>query len=73
MTHEDRTYFMLRAKQERDAARCSAKRIVRMRHEEFAWLYEMRLQFADRADSHEALEVVTGEAHKPIIGVGIAA
>ena len=69
MTHEDRTYFMLRAKQERTAARCSTKRVVRMRHEELAWLYEMRLQFADRADSHEALEVVTGVTHEPIVGV----
>ncbi len=53
MTPEDRSYFMLRAEQERTAARNSLSRIVRGRHEELAWLYEMRLQFSDRADTNE--------------------
>ena len=63
MTSQDREYFMLRAKQEQEAARCSPSRTVRGRHEELAWLYQMRLQFSDRADSHDALDVVVGEKH----------
>jgi hypothetical protein len=66
MTAEDRNYFMLRAAQERHAARSCTNRIVRDRHEELAWLYEMRLQFSDRADSHEAFEIVT---NSPVIHV----
>ncbi|NUR46245.1 MAG: hypothetical protein HOP91_08855 [Sphingomonas sp.] len=50
MTSKDRTYFMFRAEQERQAARCSTNRNVRGRHEELAWLYQMRLEFEDRAD-----------------------
>ena len=73
MTSEDRNYFMLRAEQERNAARCSIDRNVRGRHEELAWLYEMRLQFSDRADSHEALDVVVGDPPQPIIHIGVAA
>jgi len=73
MTPEDRNYFMLRAEQERQAARSCTSRIVRGRHEELAWLYEMRLQFSDRADSHEALDVVTGETHEPVMHIGVAA
>jgi hypothetical protein len=63
MTSQDRDYFMLRAKQEQEAARCSPSRTVRGRHEELAWLYQMRVQFSDRADSHDALDVVVGEDH----------
>jgi hypothetical protein len=66
MTPEDRSYFMLRAGQERQAARSAPNRIVRGRHEELAWLYEMRLQFSDRPDSREAVEIVT---HTPVIHV----
>lgn len=69
MTPEDRSYFMLRAEQERHAAHTCSNRIVRGRHEELAWLYEMRLQFADRADSHEAYEIDMGETHEPMIHV----
>lgn len=50
MTSQDREYFMLRAQQEDEAARCSASRIVRHRHEELSWLYQMRVQFSDRED-----------------------
>ena len=73
MTHADRTYFMFRAQQERATARSSTNRVVRERHEELAWLYEMRLQFSDRADSHEALDVVTDDAPRPILGLNVAA
>jgi hypothetical protein len=73
MTSDDRNYFMLRAKQERQAASCCTNRIVRGRHEELAWLYEMRLQFCDRADSHEALDVAVGDSSQPIIHIGVAA
>jgi len=73
MTPEDRSYFMLRAEQERHAARSCANRIVRGRHEELAWLYEMRLQFSDRADSHEAFEIDMGETHEPITEMHVAA
>jgi len=72
MTSDDRNYFMLRAEQERQAARCCTNRNVRGRHEELAWLYEMRLQFSDRADSHEALDIVD-EKHQPIMHIGVAA
>ncbi len=73
MTPEDRSYFMLRAEQERTAALKSPSRNVRGRHEELAWLYEMRLQFSDRADSHEAFEIVTDDTHEPIMRIGVAA
>jgi hypothetical protein len=73
MTPEDRSYYMLRAKQERTAAQTSPNRIVRGRHEELAWLYEMRLQFSDRADSHEAFEIDIGDVHEPVMSVGVAA
>ena len=73
MTSKDRNYFMLRAEQERQAARCATNRNVRGRHEELAWLYEMRLQFTDRADSHEAFDIVVGEAHEPVMHIGVAA
>ena len=73
MTPEDRSYFMLRAEQERSAAQKSPSRIVRGRHEELAWLYEMRLQFSDRADSHDAFEIDMGDVQEPIMPVGVAA
>lgn len=72
MTSDDRTYFMLRAEQERQAARCCTNRNVRGRHEELAWLYEMRLQFSGRADSHEVSDVVD-VSHQPTMHVGVAA
>lgn len=43
----DRDYFMLRARQERLAARDTLGS-VRGRHEELAWLYEMRVIYFDR-------------------------
>ena len=50
MTAQDRDYFMLRARQEDEAAQSSTNRMVRYRHEELGWLYRMRLQFAGRED-----------------------
>ena len=73
MTPEDRSYFMLRAEQERTAARNSLSRIVRGRHEELAWLYEMRLQFSDRADTNELFEIVTDGTHEPVMRIPVAA
>lgn len=47
MGPEDRDYFMLRAGQERNAAARSVG-VVRARHEELAWLYQMRVIYIDR-------------------------
>jgi hypothetical protein len=47
MKTEDRDYFMLRGRQERQAAALS-RGAVRGRHEELAWLYEMRVIYIDR-------------------------
>ena len=50
MTAQDRDYFMLRARQEDEAAQLSTSRTVRCRHEELGWLYRMRIQFDGRED-----------------------
>jgi hypothetical protein len=50
MTAQDRDYFMLRARQEDEAAQMSTSRTVRSRHEELGWIYRMRLQFEGRED-----------------------
>ncbi len=50
MTTQERDYFLLRAKQEDEAARLSTNSQVRCRHEELGWLYRMRLQYSDRED-----------------------
>ena len=50
MTTNERDYFILRAKQEDEAARLSTNSQVRGRHEELGWLYRMRLQYSDRED-----------------------
>ena len=50
MTTQERDYFLLRAKQEDEAARLSTNSQVRGRHEELGWLYRMRLQYSDRED-----------------------
>jgi hypothetical protein len=57
MGPKDRDYFMLRAEQELDAASHSTGQ-VRGRHEELAWLYQMRVNYIDRglvSDVAEAL------------------
>ena len=58
MGPKDRNYFMLRAEQELDAAARATSRTVRGRHEELAWLYQMRVDYIDRglvSDVAEAL------------------
>lgn len=47
MGPKDRDYFMLRAEQEIDAASHSTG-AVRGRHQELAWLYQMRIIYIDR-------------------------
>jgi hypothetical protein len=47
MGPKDRDYFILRAEQERYAAMHS-RGAVRGRHEELAWLYQMRVNYIDR-------------------------
>ena len=47
MGPKDRDYFMLRAEQELDAASHSSGE-VRERHQELAWLYQMRIIYIDR-------------------------
>lgn len=59
MGPKDRNYFMLRAEQELDAAAHAKSRTVRGRHEELAWLYQMRVNYIDRglvSDVAEALD-----------------
>jgi len=63
MTSKDRDYFMLRAEQERQAARRSTHRAVRGRHEELAWLYQMRLEFDERADLEKPRVTLTPAIH----------
>ena len=47
MGPKDRDYFMLRARQEREAA-ADSRGHVRGRHEELAQAYEMRVIYIDR-------------------------
>ena len=72
MGPKDRDYFMLRAEQELDAASRSRGQ-VRGRHEELAWLYQMRVNYIDRglvSDIAEALdEAANGE---PIQHIAVA-
>ncbi len=57
MNPGDRDYFMLRCRQER-AAVGNSLGAARGRHEELAWLYEMRVIYIDRGlvpdDAEEA-------------------
>jgi hypothetical protein len=70
MGPKDRDYFMLRAEQELDAA-AHSRGSVRGRHEELAWLYQMRVIYIDRglvSDVAEALdEAVQPEPIQQII------
>lgn len=59
MGSEDREYFMLRAKQETAAARRCTNRQARGRHEELAWLYQMRVDYMDRG--------ITGADDEPVL------
>ena len=60
MGPKDRDYFMLRAEQELDAASHS-RGAVRGRHEELAWLYQMRIIYIDRGVVTEAAEALSDE------------
>ena len=53
MGPKDREYFMLRAEQEIDAASHSTG-AVRGRHQELAWLYQMRIIYIDRGLGDES-------------------
>lgn len=63
MGPKDRDYFMLRAEQELDAAAHSTG-VVRGRHEELAWLYQMRLIYIDRGLVSDVAEAL-GEVPEP--------
>ena len=68
MGPKDRDYFMLRAEQERDAAAHATSRNVRGRHEELAWLYQMRVNYIDRglvSDVAEALSEAPANEPEP--------
>jgi hypothetical protein len=56
MGPKDRDYFMLRAEQELDAASHS-RGAVRGRHEELAWLYQMRIIYIDREALGDELQL----------------
>jgi hypothetical protein len=66
MKPQDREYFMMRAEQELDAASHSSGQ-VRGRHEELAWLYQMRVIYIDRGLVEEAAEAVEAEPIQQII------
>ena len=59
MGPKDRAYFMLRAEQEIDAAAHATSRTVRGRHEELAWLYQMRVNYIDRGLVSEVAETLS--------------
>lgn len=52
MKPADREYFMLRARQEHDAA-AHSRGVVRQRHEELASAYRMRVTYIDRGLTEE--------------------
>ncbi|MFL6754056.1 MAG: hypothetical protein ACJ8FI_04180 [Sphingomicrobium sp.] len=69
MGPKDREYFMLRAEQELNAASRSRGQ-VRGRHEELAWLYQMRIIYIDRGlvgDVAESLEEAPEAPAIPLI------
>jgi hypothetical protein len=72
MSPDDRPYFMLRHKQELDAAAHSSGP-VRGRHEELAWLYEMRINYLDRGITGEEFEASGQEERAPVQHVIVAA
>ena len=70
MSPKDRDYFAYRAEQELNAAARSLG-WVRSRHEELAWLYQMRVIYLDRGitgeDEEEAHEREPMLVHEMII------
>lgn len=71
MGPKDREYFMLRAEQEIDAASHSTG-AVRGRHQELAWLYQMRIIYIDRGMFSDAAEDKSDAAPAPNIIVTAA-
>ena len=72
MGPKDRDYFMLRAAQERNAAAQSLG-AVRGRHEELAWLYQMRVNYIDRGLFSDAAEVEEARQVEPLQQIVIPA
>lgn len=68
----DRDYFMLRAREERRAAAHSLG-AVRGRHEELAWLYEMRVMYIDRGLVGEDAQATQPEKAAPAPNIIIPA
>lgn len=66
MGPKDRDYFMLRAEQEIDAASHSTG-AVRGRHQELAWLYQMRIIYIDRGLVGDAEETPDPPAVQHVI------
>jgi hypothetical protein len=66
MKPQDRDYFMMRAEQELDAA-ANSRGAVRGRHEELAWLYQMRVIYIDRGLVEEAAETAEPETMQHLI------
>ncbi|HEY4071271.1 MAG TPA: hypothetical protein VGM04_06925 [Sphingomicrobium sp.] len=58
MGPKDRDYFLFRAEQELDAASRSTG-VVRGRHEELAWIYQMRVNYIDRGLVSEVAEALS--------------
>jgi hypothetical protein len=67
MDSQDRTYFMMRAKTEWDAAGRSHGP-ARARHEELASAYQMRVMCIDKGYSDLATEVAREPAAEPSAG-----
>ena len=71
-TDGDRDYFMLRAREERRAA-AHSRGAVRGRHEELAWLYEMRVMYIDRGLVGDDAEVAQPEQGAPVQNIIVPA
>lgn len=72
MSPNDRPYFMLRHQQELDAAARSSGS-VRGRHEELAWLYQMRINYLDRGITGEEFDAPAPEEPAPVQHIIVAA
>jgi len=67
MGPKDRDYFMIRAEQELDAASRSTGE-ARGRHEELAWIYQMRVSYIDRGLVGEIAEALDDTAQGEVRG-----
>ena len=72
MSPNDRDYFVARAQQELAAA-AGCKGTVRDRHEELAWLYQMRVIYIDRGLVSDVAEALDEAAEAPAIPLIIQA